>query len=598
MEQSLVITALFIAHAYIGRRFSRSLAGAVVASTTGFLSAVVLSGSMLGVLGALRAFEWSVAALGLTLGLSYVAWRKGAGATGTRIAYPGHTTVLLGVVLLSLVAMAAIKIYISDPANADDLEYHYPKIFHFIQSGSFQRTGLELVDGYPQNGELLAAFACFILGSLSLIDGVQLLVIPLFCASIWILAQSLGGSRSVAGVSALLGCFVPAVWSLIPTMHVDFLAVSLLVAAVALLFSADCFNKGFQRALFGALLGLLVGTKFVALPWVAVLLVASWFSHLRPRTIADVASMGLPLLLLGGERYLSNALEEGNPLYPYTIPFLGLITAQHPRLLGTLWEERMTVGIPYLEKLFTSWFSPTSIAQSNHEHWFGGFGLMWPILLSGFLCAVLVSAKRGEWRLTTLGVLASALFVVTPANYTTRFVLFLPAFAAVGFGVLLESLRVKRLELTRAIVTSLAVLAALHCTRQSVALFVSEVGPRRGGTVDESCSNVAVPEGLARLMRSPAREAFNNAKSVKVFLGDSPQERMISYACVWQLPPHLTPSFHDLSALTNAAATLPAGESLLVVSSDVPVELPAELSGGAVLFDGEGIRVFRVARPL
>jgi hypothetical protein len=196
-----------------------------------------------------------------------------------------------------------------------------------------------------------------------------------------------------------------------------------------------------------------------------------------------------------------------------------------------------------------------------------------------------------------LGALAAVLFAVTPANYTARFVLFLPAFAAVGFGWSLEALQEKRRDLIRGVALSLAILSALHCVRQSVALFVSEVGPRRGATMYESCANVALPRGLAELMRSSEREAFRNAKSVQVFIGDMPQERMISYACIWQLAPHLTPSFHDVRMLEKAVGALPMGESLLVISADIPVNPPEALSAATVVFEGAGIRVFRVERP-
>jgi hypothetical protein len=598
MIHYLFIFVLFVSHVYVGCRFASSLAGVVVVSTASLLSVIVISGNALGGLGVLRASEWTKAVLCLSLVLSLIAWRKGSALVVPRLAYPGHLVTLLMALVLSLIAMTAVKSFVSEPANADDLEYHYPKVFHFIESASFEQTGLELVDGYPQNGELVATFAYYTLNSIGLIDGLQLLLLPLFCVSIWIITQSLGVSRRIAGVSAILGCCLPAIWSLIPTMHVDFLAVSLLVAAVAILFSVESFDELSRRVLFGALLGLLAGTKFVALPWVVVLLVATRVSLLRLRTLGDTLCVGVPILLLGGERYLANALLWGNPLYPYTIPFLGLVTHRHPRLLGTLWEERMTFGMPYLEKLRSSWFSLTSIAQSNHEHWFGGFGVIWLILLVGFLCALVVSVRRGEWRVATLGALAFALFVVTPANYTTRFVLFLPAFAAVGFGWFLEALQGKRCDLVRYVASSLSVLAALHCSRQSIALFVSEVGPRRGATIYDSCANVALPKGLARLMRSQVREVFKKVESVKVFIGELPDERMISYACLWQLAPHLKPRFYDMSALDRVAEALPMGESLLVISSKAPVALPAALSEGTVLFDGDGLQVFRVERSM
>ena len=597
MTQLLVLLILLSTHGYVGCRMTRSLAEAIVVATLSMLSVIVLAGVTLGTLGFLNALTWTTLTLCFSAGLTLAAGAYGAQGSRERIRYPGHLSMLLSIVPVTLVTITAIKVLISDPANPDDLEYHYPKIFNFIQSESFKRTGLELVDGYPQNGELISTFAYHITNSLALIDGVQLLLIPLFCASISLLASSLGVSQRASFASAILGCCVPAVWSLIPTMHVDFLAASLLVTAVAILFSVKQFDSISKQLLFGAALGLLVGTKFVALPWVAVLLIALLLSPLRPRSVAQTLLVGLPVILLGGERYASNMFREGNPLYPYTIPALGLSIPLHPRLLGTLWEERMTVGIPYMQKVLTSWFSLDSMAQSNHEHWFGGFGLMWPLLLIGTCCALALSARHRSWAIVRLGTLTAVLFVVTPANYTTRFVLFLPAFAAVGFGYLLDSLKNSRWELARSLTVSLAFLAAVHCVRQSITLFVKEVGPRRGSTIFESCKNVAVPLVLAKFMNSPQHEVFRSAKSVSVLLGDLPDERMISYACIWVLHPHLQPTFHDVSAFGKVVATLPDGDSLVVISSQAPPPLSTESAKSEVLLEEKDLQILRVTKP-
>ncbi len=606
-------------HLCVGFKCARSGAHRLLVATLSFLGVITLSGVILGTLGILYGQIWCLVVCGMSVGMLAVALRAGdpspppqeAKKTSShdlsvlrfwkgllprlKLSYPGHTVVLAGAALALIVLVTVIKVSLSEPANVDDLAYHYPKLFHLISNRSFEPAGLELVDSYPQNGELLAAFAYHVLASSRLVDGVQLLCVPMYCASIWILARSLKVSENLCTFCALVGCFVPAVWSVIPTMHVDFYAASLLLAAVGLLFSRGVPNNSARLILLGIALGLLAGTKYVALPWVLVLVVAVFLTERKPQSISDMLLFVLPLVLLGGERYAANILSEGNPLAPYSIPGLGIDTTNHARSLEDLWEERMTVGLSHLQKITRSWFSLSAIAQTNHEHWFGGLGAMWPLVFVCSLISIIIAAKKRDVLVLKLATVACALFFVTPANFTARFVLFLPAIGAALTGYLLQQFETNRRDSAKVILQSLLFVAIVQCCRQSLALYVAEAGPRRGATLSDSCANMGVPIGLARLMRSPERQVFQSHSNLVVMMGDEPTERRISYACIWELASPIVPRFKDLRQQSEVIQSLPAEGALVMVSSGSRVELSQPPFISERIYDRDGLQLFRVS---
>jgi uncharacterized membrane protein len=447
--------------------------------------------------------------------------------------------------VLSLSVLAIVTTAVTEPANVDDLDYHYPKLFWMLQTGSFATSGLELVDGYPQNGEILGTFIALATNSVQLVDGFQLLILPLWLASVWSLGAAFKIPYRTNAAVTLVSVCIPSFWSLLITFHVDLVAVALLLSSLALLYARDLFARHTQLALLGASLGLLLGTKYVALPWVGVVLVATLLSSQRPHSVRQFLALVVPLSILGFEPYVANAIRTGNPLYPYSLPVLGWITPAHPRTLGALWEEEMSKGSSVLGRIVMSWFSPDAIAQSNHEHWFGGFGLVWPLLFACVLGVTVSALRNREYRFVGLVSVTIALFLVTPALYTTRFVLFLPAIGAIACGTVLTLLDTRKLEVARISLVSLLALASLHCARQNISLLSHELRGRRGETLAASCQNVARPAEFRELLNTHGRQSLSDSTEIVVVRGSNPEDRLVSYGCFWALAPHALIHFDE-----------------------------------------------------
>jgi hypothetical protein len=499
---------------------------------------------------------------------------------------------LLIVLVLSLGALACVAIAISEAANVDDLDYHYPKMFWMLQTGSFVSSGLELVDGYPQNGEIIGTFLALVTNSIQFVDGSQLILLPLWFASVWALGSAFKiPYRTNAAVTFMSAC-VPAFWSLVTTFHVDITAIALLLSALALLYAKDLFERRLQLTLLGTSLGLLLGTKYVALPWVGVMLAATILSSLRPRTFRECLSLALPLSLLGFEPYALNVIRTGNPLYPYSLPFLNWSTTVHPRTLGALWEEEMSKGSSVFSRIIASWFSPNAIAQSNHEHWFGGFGLLWPILFVCFISSAACAIRKRDRNFLGLMIVTIALVLVTPAPYTTRFVLFLPAIGALACGKVLTWLEDRKLEMARLSLISLVVLASLHCARQNITLLSQELTGRRGKTLAASCRNVARPTEFRELLHTDASQNLSTAREILVIRGSAAEDRLVSYACLWALAPNASIHFEEIGHAAEALAKASKnGQQRIVVFAGEPSEravvqplLTPRFESGSVVF--------------
>lgn len=565
----------------------------VIASSLFLASAIVLSGSILGNWGALLTIPWSLFCLTLTI-LIYFAIHFFIPKPASRepLSYPGHAALAFIACAAALAVMAATMIFFFEPANIDDLDYHYAKLFLWLRSAGFSRTGIDLVDGYPQNGELLAAFAATVSGTASLADSSQFFTLPLVWASVFRLIRGFGVTTAHALIGTVLATAFPAFTSLVATLHVDVFALGCLLSATSLLFSAGKLPPRLRLVLIGASLGLLMGTKYVALPWVALLCVATLISPIKPRAIGELLLFGVPLFLVGSERYLSNTLTEGNPLYPYTIPFLNLFTQSNPRLLSGLWEERMSEGDAASYRILMSWFSPEGISRTNYEHWYGGFGLVWPLLLACSL-VTLVSAIRSKDRaFVSLFLLGTALFLATPAHHTVRFVLFLPAFGAVGFGRMLDRVRS---ELLRTIAVGICLVVALHCVRQHISLLSRELSDRRGTDLVASCANTSRPPAFRSLTRKPTSELLEASSTIRVVLGSAVQDRLLSYGCLWVLAPKATITVHELEALPEVlSATQTAGaDALALISSRDPTPRALAPQRWPSLFQEGSVAVFK-----
>jgi hypothetical protein len=585
----LIFSALLFA-----RREAISFAEFIATASIFAFSCIIASANLLGLFGQLHQPLWMLLAIMFALiGANLVAREKQA-RVKLSVRYPGHIVCALMFLLLIPLGAAVFTINVSQPANIDDLLYHFPKLLMLAQQGSFAVSGLELVDSYPQNSEILGTFLTLASSNYQLADGCQLLAFPLFLSSLYMLGQSQKLKNETSLMVMLLACFIPAIWSLAITFHVDLLSAILLLSALALISKPSITNRRNYFVLVGCTLGLLVGTKFIALPWTALLLVALCVTPNRPRSLAEVALVLLPLTVLGGQSYFLNMLRHGNPLYPYSFDILGWKLHGAHYSLDTIWSEQMTVHYSSLEKIAMSWFSIAAISQSNHEHWFGGLGVLWPIFLLTSLATLYQSTRKNDFSFVRLFILTTVLFLSTPVNYTARFVLFISAVAAIGFGKFFDSLSGRYGEILKSVLLGVVFVAVLHCIRQNLSLLAHQVGPKRAATLQEICQQEARPAEL-RLLSGTSRQLFAGVKDILVVHGNEPTDRLLSYGCFWELSPGAKISFFELADRQKLDREISAttGQTIVVLSSNTEKNALLDIPHLEQLFSGSQLTVLR-----
>lgn len=220
----------------------------------------------------------------------------------------------------------------------DVLMFHTTITNTIVQDGSlaFMDTGFHQARGYPRNVHLLAAWSGFFLGNTALDDAPQLPfgLIGMLVAAAW--ARRFGASRSFStALGAAWLCFSPVFLEL-PSVHVDVACAALL--GTGAYFSAFSIEKR-DRWASAVAFGLYLGTKHTGLFHLALyapILVLRAVVELRaapvrrPVFLNQLGSAAV-LLLLGGHKYLQNALVMGNPAWPFviTVPFFGKLPGEN-----------------------------------------------------------------------------------------------------------------------------------------------------------------------------------------------------------------------------------------------------------------------------
>lgn len=247
-------------------------------------------------------------------------------------------TVLLIIPALLILGWCVFMVLFFRSWGWDVLMFHTTITNTIVQDGSlaFMDTGFHQARGYPRNVHLLAAWSGFFLGNTALDDAPQLPfgLIGMLVSAAW--ARRFGASRALAtGLGAAWLCFSP-VFLQLPSVHVDVACAALL--GTGAYFSAFSLEKR-DRWASAMAFGLYLGTKHTGsfhLAMYAPILVGRALWELKGSTsrgavfLDQVGSAAL-LLLLGGHKYLQNALVMGNPAWPFkmTVPLFGALPGEN-----------------------------------------------------------------------------------------------------------------------------------------------------------------------------------------------------------------------------------------------------------------------------
>lgn len=299
----------------------------IIALFVVYLSQIIFIELILGLAGAL--YLKNVILLSLALFLGAYLLTKNKELNLPPLNFTLYSKKLLSNKLFSFIffvaaSFAIVKIlvnFLNPPFGWDSLNYHFTFPVEWLKSGNLNVPIVIFDDPspayYPLNGGLFYLWLIFPFKSVFLADLGQFPFFVIAMISVYGISRKIGLSRAYAFYSAALFALIPNFFKQLQVAYVDVMVGSLFLMGVnSLLSLKDKFNLG-NILIYGLSLGLLIGTKTVALPYSFLLmipfLVISFKDYKR-------AGLGVVVILcifvFGGLSYFRNLIETGNPLYP------------------------------------------------------------------------------------------------------------------------------------------------------------------------------------------------------------------------------------------------------------------------------------------
>lgn len=219
---------------------------------------------------------------------------------------------------------------INPPFGWDSLNYHFVFPVEWLKHGNLHNP-ITISDEpsasyYPINGSLFFFWLMFPLRNVFAADLGQ---VPFFIAAflaVYGIARKIGLDRLFSFYAASLFFITPNFFKQLSFAYVDVMVAALFLVCVNFILSL---NKSFSRTnvlVYSLSLGLLLGTKTVALPYSVLLFVPFVYLAIKNKKRAYLAIILLfAVVVFGGYSYIRNFFITGNPLYPLNFKIFGKV---------------------------------------------------------------------------------------------------------------------------------------------------------------------------------------------------------------------------------------------------------------------------------
>jgi tetratricopeptide (TPR) repeat protein len=331
------LSLLYAAHLFIRRFFSHATnAVRLVATGLLFYSLIILLFQLLSPVHAISKSGVTLSCFLLAL-LLHFTWGKYRNIQADlepirswlREAFSSRWALLLTicgfVVLLSL-----SRALLMPPFGVDCLSYHLTFAALWMKKGTlalFKAPDvITMARHYPINGEILASWLLLPFHNDLVVNTMNFPILVLGGISCYAIARELGLTRKAASFVPALICFAPVLYAQITTQYVDTAVFTFSV--IAALFTFRYLRSG---SLIDSLLafiaaGMLLGTKYTAIPLVGIIVIASIVKTISLVNKAPFlrkvlwAIVGLLIICtFGGRQYMHNMIEARNPLFPLSV---------------------------------------------------------------------------------------------------------------------------------------------------------------------------------------------------------------------------------------------------------------------------------------
>jgi hypothetical protein len=359
----------------------------------------------------------------------------------------------------------------------DGLYYHIPAINEWVVAGRVRWldtfSDVPFVN-YPMGVEAHTFLMHQAFGLAGLVDACNLWYWPLGVLAVVVLAALLGAAGPWRWLAGGLLAGAPVLVCQGVTTYIDPASASCVMAAVTasvLLVFHDGRTPAVKAVLWGASVGLVLGSKGTGLPMAgvigtAVLLGMGWQEGWRrwpawlPRLV-----LGLGIaFLVGGYWYTRAAYHTGNPIYPIQVRFgsLVLIEGYDASTMMSGNQPEWLTRFPSLLRAPVSWLQLDAPIQGYAP--VGGLGYVW--LLAGvpaiaWLAAGAVRRRTPDVHRAAFALgLVVVLLLVQPAAWWSRFTVWLHVLGLAACAVALHRVSRARLVPVRSLALACAVVLA------------------------------------------------------------------------------------------------------------------------------------------
>ena len=311
----------------------KSMIRALLMAFVIYVTFILLIGIGLGVFGVLNFQNVSLVVGVLFVGLLIVFWRRAFRNFKKigNINWPSLKQWPVGGAIFGpvggLLLMRFFSALFHIPLEYDNNAYHMPFVLEWFQTGDLTGLYYSAFAGplayYPSNFELLDLWTFLPSGSDFLVNVLNFPVFVLIGLVMYFLIRKLGVSKMIALVASGFMFYMPVVLRHAGVPLVDLFFILFFLLAVYFMLTIE---NWFDVLIFGLSFGVFIGTKYLGVPYGAILLLIfiGIVLYQKRQYLSRISLAFGGTLLTGGFFYIRNWIEAGNPIFPLGVEVFGV----------------------------------------------------------------------------------------------------------------------------------------------------------------------------------------------------------------------------------------------------------------------------------
>ena len=324
---------------------------------------------------------------------------------------------------------------------------------------------------YPMNSELVSLWNVIFLGNDTIVDLTQLIFSIIGIVAIYSLARKLGLKERASAIAGLMFLVTPIVIIQSKTAYVDITFGVMAIATISFIMGFIKYKSKHYALMAAITSGIVLGTKssgiIFSILFILIIFVVDYVNNKDQYSIKRFFILGLIIsffvLLFGGFWYFRNLYYYGNPIYPYIVKLGGLTIFNG---LGTVDSLIMTHNTPReyikmsnLANIFSSWIETESYYSVDIRK--AGLGALWMVVeVPSIIFTAYLSVKKRDKFLIVLLLIFTLLFMIQPANWWTRYTIFIVALGTIATVYLLEHFKTFTKVIVSILIVGLSVYTA------------------------------------------------------------------------------------------------------------------------------------------